>query len=66
MSRPEIIVYRDFNGDISVSLDGGATSTYLTDGYRNCLTPVPDGYYRLETGPILEFEREVWRSGDQS
>jgi hypothetical protein len=65
MIRPEIIIYRDSIGDISVSLDGGKTTAFLTE---NGLT-IPIRYAEYQESMYdpychpMDDECEVWRSG---
>lgn len=54
---PSLVVYRDAQGDISASLDGGRTSFYVTvDGH-------PSGYAASHAVAVLPGEHELWRTG---
>lgn len=54
---PSAIVYRDEAGDLTLSLDGGRTSFYITvDGK-------PAAYSGVNAVTVLPGERELWRTG---
>jgi len=57
---PSAIVYRDDQGDLTLSLDGGHTSFYVTvDGK-------PSGYSGSHAIAVLPGERELWRTGPEA
>lgn len=57
---PGAVVYRDHQGDLTLSLDGGHTSFYVTvDGQ-------PSGYSAKHAVALLSDEREIWRTGPEA
>ena len=60
MTRPEIIVYRDKDDDILISLNGGSRVFYIT------LDGVVDPDLNISTFTHEPGDVEVWRSGPES
>lgn len=60
LHSPQVIIYRDEEGDYSVSLDGGVTSFYLTP------FGIPSGVIQQRALNVCPGENEVWRSGPTS